>query len=61
MEYAKVLDRMYKQAEVDGLEHEDDAWLMIDEVWWPNPYYDGEPVAHPECSTVFHPPKVIQL
>ena len=55
MEYADLMNKMYERAEVVGLEHPDDAWLMINEVWWPNPYYDGVPVVHPECSTEFHP------
>ncbi len=59
LDYAELMDNMYKQAEIDGLEHSDDAWLMIKEVWWPNPYYCGEPVAHPECDTVFHPVKTV--
>ena len=54
MEYANLLDMMYEKAEVIGKDNTD-AWLLIDEVWWPNPYYKGEPVEHPECNTVFHP------
>lgn len=51
---------MYEKAEVIGLEHEDKAWLLISEVWRPNPYYDGEPVAHPQCPNVYHPPRIIR-
>jgi len=56
MEYAEVVDSYYEKAEVLGKDNPN-AWLLITKVWWPNPHYKGEPVKHPECDTVYHPPK----
>ena len=55
-EYSRLMDRMYVLAEEKG-KGVNDAWLIIEDVYWPNPHYVGEPVAHPESETVFHPPK----
>lgn len=31
-----------------GREHPDRAWILSDrDVWYPNPFYQGEPVSHP--------------
>lgn len=32
-----------------GREHPDRAWILSDrDVWYPNPFYQGPPVRHPE-------------
>lgn len=48
MEYTELINAMYKRADAIGKLIPDEAWLMIDHVWWPNPYYTGEPIVHPE-------------
>jgi len=55
MEYAELIDKMYRLAQEEGKKTPDVAWLNLTEVWWPNPHYHGKPVAHPECDSVFHP------
>ena len=33
----------------DGYKWKDKAWLLSSrDVWYPNPYYEGKPVPHPE-------------
>jgi len=54
--YDELMHKMYSLAEQKGQDHLGEAWIMIDDVHWPNPHYHGKPVAHPESSTVFHPP-----
>lgn len=57
LDYSEVMDDYHTRATLEGASKQDDAWLDMDGVWWPNPHYTGEPVAHPECSTEFHPRK----
>jgi hypothetical protein len=48
-----VRDRENELAEVRwvGAEREDQAWILSDrDVWYPNPYYKGPPVKHPEME-----------
>lgn len=34
-----------------GRENADRAWILSDrDVWYPNPFYRGPPVTHPECD-----------
>lgn len=54
--YAKVMNDTYALADEKG-KASPNAWLDLDGIWWPNPHYKGESVAHPECDTEFHPPK----
>lgn len=54
MEYVGVLNNMYEKAEELG-RTTSEAWLLIEEVWWPNPHYTGNPVQHPQSEHVFHP------
>lgn len=36
-------------ATFDGHKFADEAWLLSSrDVWYPNPYYKGEPQPHPE-------------
>ena len=56
-EWVDVMDDMWSLAETIGKDVPQSAWLDIGGVFWPNPHYTGEPVAHPECNTEFHPQK----
>jgi len=59
-EYSDLMDKMYALAEEKG-KHSNEAWLDIDGVYWPNPYYKGKPVLHPESDSVFHPTNAVSL
>jgi len=54
--YDELMNKMYSLSEQVGQDQVGTAWLSLDGVYWPNPHYNGEPVAHPESDTVFHPP-----
>lgn len=54
--YDELMNKMYSLAEQKGQDHLDEAWLVIEDIHWPNPHYNGEPVAHPESDSVFNPP-----
>ena len=47
-EYNNSMIDMYELAEREGVHQLNTAWLFINDVYWPNPHYHGEPVAHPE-------------
>ena len=57
-EYADLINSSYDLAEIIGLDQAQNSWIIVNHVWWPNPHYTGEPVAHPECNWVFHPEKL---
>ena len=58
LEFGQVMDDYAKKAEEVGKDSPS-AWIYVDDVWWPNPHYTGEPTAHPECASEFHPPKTL--
>jgi len=48
-----LTDAEYDQAEVELLasDYPERAWLSSSrDVWYPNPYYTGPPVPHPEWA-----------
>jgi hypothetical protein len=49
LDFNEVMEEYYELA-LEAGKTSDDAWLYIEGVWWPNPYYGGEPIKHPELA-----------
>ena len=50
MNYSDLMDKMYAKAHKLGKlsKHSTEAWLLINEVWWPNPHYKGKQIPNPD-------------
>jgi len=47
-EHDNLIADLYELAEDEGIRHLNTAWLFLNDVWWPNPHYHGNPVANPD-------------
>ena len=50
LDFAEVMEEYYDWAERVGIEKPDEPWLDLDGVWWPNPWWSGPEVKHPELT-----------